>query len=226
MGARKFKVLGGMSGTSLDGLDLCFVEFEEVSDQWQFRWVRQETFSYDQAWVDQLTDRPLSGRELIDLDRRYGRFLGDRMAQFIDTVGVKPDLIGSHGHTLYHEPQRGFSCQLGHGAYIAAACGVPVVSDFRSSDIALGGQGAPLVPFGDAHLFAEYEACVNLGGFANISCAGRAYDICAVNVVMNKIAQRMGQAYDDRGSIARSGQVDTELLDKAECPAVLQSAAP
>jgi anhydro-N-acetylmuramic acid kinase len=159
----------------------------------------------------------LSGRELAALDGKYGKFIGLECKKFINSQHlVDPCLISSHGHTVFHQPAKGFTRQIGHGAYIWAETGLPVVCDFRSQDVALGGQGAPLVPVGDELLFGNFQACLNLGGFANISTQINnkrvAWDICAVNVILNHYANQLGYAFDNSGAIARSGKLHENLL--------------
>ena len=209
--------MGLMSGTSLDGLDVvcCGLSF---TDHWQYRIMGAATIPYPAAWKARLANAiSLDGAELIRLDREYGRYLGECCAGLIRKNGWKPDLIASHGHTVFHQPENGFTLQIGHGAEIFGRTGLPVVCDFRSQDIALGGQGAPLVPVGDKLLFADYGACLNLGGFANISVKRgsdrTAWDICAANTVLNTLAEQLGAPYDEGGKCARSGKLIPGLSD-------------
>lgn len=213
---RKLRILGLMSGTSLDGLDLCLAEFEGD----RFEILAAETVPYDDFWRHALsTAEHLSGLELIRLDRAYGRHLGEEAARFLEQHQLKANAVASHGHTIFHQPAAGFTLQIGHGASLAAAADLPVINDFRSLDVALGGQGAPLVPIGDLHLFQDYKACLNLGGFANISIKDDkggiiAFDVSACNIVLNHLAQKLGHPYDAGGAIAKSGQINTNLLDR------------
>jgi anhydro-N-acetylmuramic acid kinase len=213
-----YKVLGVMSGTSLDGLDLAYCEFVK-GDYWSYHIQAAQTIHYSPKQETILKNAAqLSGRELAALDCKYGKFIGSECKKFIHThLFAEPSFISSHGHTVFHQPSIGFTRQIGHGAYIQAETGLPVVCDFRSQDVALGGQGAPLVPIGDQLLFGNFQACLNLGGFANISTQIEnkriAWDICAVNVVLNQYANQMGFAFDNRGSIARSGSLHEELLN-------------
>lgn len=211
-------VVGLMSGTSLDGLDICLTWFGE-GENFDWRLERAETISYSEEWLEQLKSaEKCSGAELIRLDREYGNYLGEQVNLFLKSIPAEqqPAFVSSHGHTIFHRPDLGFTYQLGSGASLAATCGISVVNDFRSQDVALGGQGAPLVPIGDRLIFGEYDYCLNLGGFANISFeqAGKriAFDICAVNYVLNRLAQREGKLFDENGTLAAKGKNIPELL--------------
>ncbi|NJM94351.1 MAG: anhydro-N-acetylmuramic acid kinase, partial [Cytophagales bacterium] len=217
MSEQRYSVIGLMSGTSLDGLDLAHVELTYGQGTWSFAWGPCETQPYSPDWVERLQAAPrLSGLELSLLDLEYGRFLGSRVRAFAQKYSLTPDLVASHGHTVFHQPERGLTFQLGKGKAIAVACDFPVVYDFRIDDVLLGGQGAPLVPVGDHLLFPQYAVCLNLGGIANLSAEtpqGRvAYDICGCNLLLNAVAQGMGLAYDDGGQLARQGELLPSLL--------------
>lgn len=211
-------VLGLMSGTSLDGLDLAFCRFELVKGTWHYRIVEAETIPYTRDWQQrlQMLDR-LSAGDLALADVELGHLMGKLAKEFIDKHRLKPGFISSHGQTIFHQPHLKWTTQIGNGAAIAAETGLPVVCDFRSTDVALGGQGAPLVPIGDRLLFPGFTFCLNLGGFANISFehGGNriAYDICPVNMVLNTLAGKAGKAFDDRGNLARSGTLLPGLLE-------------
>ncbi len=215
----KYLVVGTMSGTSLDGLDLTAVEFTHENKQWKFRIAAAETTVYSPEWEDKLKSSPaLTGEQLIELHNAYGTFSGQQIQKFINKHRLTPTLIASHGHTIFHRPEKGFTFQLGNGACIAAETGIPTAADFRTGDLALGGQGAPLVPVGDRLLFPEYESCLNLGGFANISFEQNnkrtAFDICPANFILNDLAQQCGHPYDAGGELGRKGQVSKELLEQ------------
>lgn len=215
----KIKAIGLMSGTSLDGLDLIAAEFWLKNGNWNFNIHFAETVSYSNEWSEKLRNSPsLSGETLIELHADFGRFLGIETKRFIEKTGFTPDLIASHGHTVFHQPEKGFTFQAGSGFEIAAVTGITTIADFRSGDVALGGQGAPLVPVGDRLLFSEYEYCLNLGGFANISFEENgkrvAFDICPVNIILNHFAEKQGFAFDENGRLGRKGQVNLELLLK------------
>lgn len=212
-------VCGMMSGTSLDGLDICLAAFRQVDKKWHYKIIQASTIEYDEHWKDILPGlMDLSGEQLMHLHASYGRFLGKSCKTFLEKSGATCDFIASHGHTVFHQPRLGFTFQLGDGAAIAAVSGLPVISDFRSGDVALGGQGAPLVPQGDRLLFPEYDACLNIGGFANISFEKGgdriAYDICPANKALNHLSKTLGLDFDDGGQIAKSGKILHDLLSQ------------
>ena len=209
-------VVGLMSGTSLDGLDLCCVHFD-YDGSWKYQIVKAESVDYPASLREKLaTAQSMTALEYARLHSDYGLYLGEQVRDFVSRNGLKVDLVASHGQTIFHQPGVRFTAQIGSGAGIAATCGIDTVCDFRTTDVALGGQGAPLVPIGDAVLFADYEYCLNLGGFSNISFASGerrlAYDISPVNYVLNHYAGKLGMAFDRDGATARSGKVCPELL--------------
>lgn len=209
-------LIGVMSGTSLDGLDICACTF--ASDT-SFEIIKAETIAYDDATIALLKEaETCSGVRLTEIDRVYGRLIGEHVARFIDQhlKDKTVTAVASHGHTIFHAPKNGYTLQIGHGSAIAAACGLPAICDFRSLDVALGGQGAPLVPIGDQLLFGNYDACLNIGGFANISFEENgirvAGDICPANYILNELSSRLHMSYDAGGAIAQSGVVIPALL--------------
>jgi len=207
-----------MSGTSLDGLDIAFCSFIEEKGNWDFKIRQAETIQYTNEWIKKLTEAPsLSAIELKQLDLSYGKYLAERTSAFIEKHRLNPDFIASHGHTIFHQPEKGYTLQIGNGNQMAETLNLPVIYDFRSLDISLGGQGAPLVPIGDQLLFKDFEICLNLGGFANISFdlnGGRmAQDVCPVNMALNFISQRENQKYDHNGIMASKGKINSELLE-------------
>lgn len=216
------RVLGLMSGTSLDGLDLCIADFQLGSkEQWEFEILATETIAYSKNWVEKLQNADqFEGRHLINLHFSYGKLLGEISRRFISKCRLTPKLIASHGHTLFHETERGFTFQLGHPAAIAAETGINVVGDFRSLDLALGGEGAPLVPFGDKQLFPQYTHCLNFGGICNTSFQNPidqriAFDICPFNMVLNFLSQKhFNLGFDDGGEIAASGNFHQTLFEE------------
>jgi len=211
-------VIGLMSGTSLDGVDIALCRF--TNNPIEFDLIKAHTFPYPCGFKSKLEEAiNLNGAELNKLHIELGELYGNMIISFIKTFSIsKVDLIASHGHTIFHEPDKKITLQIGHPAYIAIRSGIPTVGDFRSADVFLDGQGAPLVPIGDKNLFSEYNNRVNLGGFANISYEKDnktiAFDICPANIPLNLLAQEMGYSYDDEGSIAASGQIDKYLLDE------------
>jgi anhydro-N-acetylmuramic acid kinase len=215
----RVKAIGLMSGTSLDGLDIAAVEFERKNDLWHYKLVHAKTIGYSEAWGKRLREAPnLSGKELSRLHAEYGIFTGQQCREFILKTSFEPDLIASHGHTVFHQPEQGYTLQIGNGASIATLTNNLTVADFRIGDVALGGQGAPLVPIGDKLLFQEYKYCLNLGGFANISFnkAGKrvAYDICPANFIFNHCAQKAGQVFDKDGALGRHGKTNNALFER------------
>lgn len=211
-------VLGIMSGTSLDGLDLALCEFEVYGLGYRYKIKAAKTLDYSVIWKKRLTDVKKAGaEEYFALHANYGKFIAEEVTLFMKASGEAPDAIASHGHTVFHQPSKGFSTQIGCGATIAAITGITTVCDFRSLDVAYAGQGAPLVPIGDQLLFGEYQACLNIGGVANISFNDRsghrvAYDVCVANMLLNYLAEKIDCDYDKGGEIARSGKVDATLL--------------
>jgi anhydro-N-acetylmuramic acid kinase len=217
MSTTSYSIVGLMSGTSLDGLDIALCEFELEQDRWRYRITEAETVSYPEDLSRLLRTVDLSGAEqLVASHVRYGRWLGGQVRDFLRERGRSADFIASHGHTIFHQPANGFTFQLGDGAALSVAAGLPVVCDFRMQDVARGGQGAPLVPVGDRLLFGEYSHCLNLGGIANISYdrEGRrvAGDLCGCNLLLNPVAERKGLAFDRDGALARAGRVHPLLL--------------
>ena len=212
-----YKVIGIMSGTSLDGVDLAYCIFDKKQGKWEFDIIKSISIEYDPRWKQRLIEAPkLSAEDLVKLDFEYGEYLGKLVSAFIIRQRLKPTLIASHGHTIFHNPAQGYTLQIGKGSAIAAQTNCPVINDFRSQDIALGGQGAPLVPIGDQLLFSQYDACLNLGGVANISTIKDnnrvAWDISFCNMPMNYLMQEFGKDYDFEGEFAAKGSVDNELL--------------
>lgn len=210
-------VLGLMSGTSLDGLDLCCVHFT-FDGTWRYRIVKAESVDYSPELRDALASaQSMTALEYARLHSDYGLYLGGQVKAFVERNRLKVDLVASHGQTIFHQPELRFTAQIGSGAGIAAVSGIDTVCDFRTTDVALGGQGAPLVPIGDAILFGEYDSCLNMGGFSNISFSegGRrlAYDISPVNYVLNHYAGLRGLAFDRDGALARGGKICPPLLE-------------
>ena len=208
-----------MSGTSLDGLDMGICKFHNYRNKWNYELLKSKTVAY----TDELRKRlekaqSLSGSGIINLDNDFGNYIARQSEKFIAETRLQVEFICSHGHTVFHQPENGITFQVGNGGCIAAVTGITTVSDFRRADVALGGQGAPLVPAGDELLFSEYDYCLNLGGFANISFRSGnkriAYDICPVNIILNLLSQRTGKLFDKDGLEGMSGKTDVNLLTK------------
>jgi anhydro-N-acetylmuramic acid kinase len=217
--SQSIKVIGLMSGTSLDGLDMAYCEFWQLGRQWHFAIKAAQTAEYPAEWTEKLQRLPhMSGLKLVQSDLKLGRWMGEQVREFTENNQLEPDFVASHGHTVFHQPEAGLTWQIGNGHQLRASSGLPVIADFRSWDVALGGQGAPLVPIGDKLLFGGYALCLNIGGIANISAEvgdkRLAYDICGANMVLNHFARKQGKAYDHNGEMAARGQIDSSLLEK------------
>ena len=216
-----YRVIGVMSGTSLDGIDLALCNFiRNDQKQWSFEIIKSTTIAYNLNMKQKLKDAlHFSGFELMLLHNEIGDVIGQSVNNFITVNNISRneiDFISSHGHTIFHQPSKNITTQIGNGANISAITKLPVICDFRSIDVALGGQGAPLVPIGDQLLFSEYDFRLNLGGIANISFNDEdkiiAFDICPVNIVLNKLVESINLNYDNEGDIARSGKLNSALL--------------
>lgn len=227
-----YNVLGIMSGTSLDGIDLAHINFIVKNNSWSYTLHETETIAYDSNWLNKLkTAVDFSANELTKLNEDYTVLLGNTIKSFIQKNKLGGlDAVCSHGHTILHQPQNGFTLQIGNLPEIAEIIGVTVVCDFRVQDVKLGGQGAPLVPIGDRILFSDYDYCLNLGGFSNISFEQNdkriAFDISPVNTVLNFYANKLGLAYDDKGKIARSGETDLNLMEELDALSYYQKPFP
>ena len=210
-----------MSGTSLDGVDLAYCTFS-FEERWAFKLEAAQTISYPAAWIKKLKSaHSLSAEKLLMLDVEYGAYLGSLCKNFLVKNKIKEvHFIASHGHTIFHQPENGFTFQLGNGNALYASAGISVIHDFRSLDVMRGGQGAPLVPVGDKHIFSEYDICLNLGGIANLSRDYKkervAFDVCFLNMGLNYLAQQAGNKFDAAGGMASNGEVDNALLKKLD----------
>lgn len=214
-----YKAIGVMSGTSLDGVDLAYVEFNQTNNKWEFKLKAHESISYSTEWRNRLAKlMKADALSFVKANIDYGKYTGTLIKEFINKHDLKPNIIGVHGHTIFHDPKQGYTSQIGDGATIAALSQQLIACDFRSMDIAREGQGAPLVPIGDQMLFNDYDACINIGGFANISFLNEgkltAYDIGPANIVLNSVSQQLGFEYDDKGLLAKSGKPNSLLLEK------------
>ncbi|WP_346316465.1 anhydro-N-acetylmuramic acid kinase [Chitinophaga sp. YIM B06452] len=215
-----YNVIGLMSGSALDGLDMAFVELSEVRGQWGYVIHAAECLPYDTQWTESLKGAVnLPAREYQLLHTAYGHHIGRQVKEFIrrNHLEHRVHFIASHGHTTFHIPEQQMTAQLGDGAAIAAETGLPVISDLRSMDVALGGQGAPIVPIGEKLLFPGYDYWLNLGGIANLSAKNEdvyhAFDVCPANRVLDALAAALGKSYDENGALASGGVTDAKLLD-------------
>ena len=215
----EYNVIGVMSGTSLDGIDLVYTTFS-FDKNWKFTIYHTETIAYNNYWFDileRLVD--FSIEELHGIDKKYTLYLSKVISEFINKFSIKNiDAVCSHGHTALHQPEKGLTYQIGNLSTIASLINQIVVCDFRVQDVVFGGQGAPLVPIGDELLFSQYDFCLNLGGFVNVSTlinnSRIAYDICSVNIVLNHYVKKLGFDFDDQGKIASTGTLNNTLLNK------------
>ena len=210
-----------MSGSSLDGLDIAYVQLEEVRGKWSFEILQAECLPYSEKWVAELKSvSTINVSDFLKLNTAYGKYTGKKVNEFIAKyeLGHKVHFVASHGHTVFHEPENNTTCQIGDGAAIAAAIGLPVISDLRAMDMALGGQGAPIVPIGDKLVFGAYDYLLNIGGIANITVQQNdgviAFDVCPANQILNGLAEKEGQPMDKDGHMAANGSLIPEVLDE------------
>ena len=216
---KELRIIGLMSGTSLDGLDLAACTFT-FDNQWIFTINHCKTVAYSMSLKSALQRLDTSTAfEYAKTDHELGRFFGSEVNKFISETDFEADYISSHGHTIFHQPEINLTTQIGHPSAIAALTKIPVIADFRTVDVHLNGQGAPLVPIGDLLLFNQYKYCLNLGGIANISIKDerggiRAFDTGIANMALNLVAQTEGKEYDSGGEMAQKGSVKTALLEQ------------
>lgn len=214
-----YNVIAVMSGTSLDGIDIIYASYS-YNFRWNFTIKHSETFRYSKKWKEVLKDLVNRSREELQfIDENYSTYLGNVILDFIEKYNIKAiDFVSSHGHTALHQPENDLTYQIGNRQIVSDTLNKKVICDFRIQDVALGGQGAPLVPIGDRLLFHNYDYCLNLGGFANISYENNseriAYDICPVNIVLNHYVSTLNLDYDAEGQLASKGEVDDELLQQ------------
>lgn len=208
-----------MSGTSLDGLDLALCQFNSEENKINYKVIACQTIEYKHIWKQRLQQAyEATAEQYFKLNSLYAEFIATEVNTFLEKNNAKADYIASHGHTVFHRPALGFTTQMGCGATIKAKTNISTICDFRSVDVALGGQGAPLVPIGDRDLFSEYEACLNIGGIANVSFtknnALQAFDICYANMILNDITALINKNYDDKGMMASQGNISNVLLSQ------------
>ena len=215
---KNYYVIGLMSGTSIDGVDLVYANFF-YDKHWSFKILKSKTYEYDMDWqniLKNLSDKDLDSIKLID--KNYTKLLSEYISSFIEEFSIKEiDFISSHGHTALHDPSNSITYQIGNLKELSDYIGLKVICDFRAQDVKLGGQGAPLVPVGEKYIFQEYDTLINIGGFANITIKSNnnliAYDICPVNIVFNHLSNLKDLKYDDKGKIALSGKLNIELFN-------------
>jgi anhydro-N-acetylmuramic acid kinase len=216
-----YKVIGIMSGSSLDGLDIVYTELQENGGLWNFQIMNAACIAYESMWEQNLREaETLTAKDYLLLHSAYGHYTGKKVKEFIRVHNLQHqvDLVASHGHTVFHMPENKMTHQLGEGAAIAAETHLPVVSDLRSLDIAFGGQGAPIVPLGEKLLFSDFSFFLNIGGIANVSIRKEntliAFDVCPANRVLNMLAGELGLACDDQGENSSQGRQHEDLLQK------------
>ena len=228
---KNYNVIGVMSGTSLDGLDIVYVKFTQ-NESWSFKIINSKTYKYEDSIADILNEiSRKSLKEIKEIDLEYSKKLAKMINEFIDEFSInKIDFVSSHGHTAIHDPSNLITYQMGNLSTLSKEINQKVICDFRVQDVKLGGEGAPLVPVGEKYLFHEYDSFINLGGFANISNhKGEsliAYDICPVNIVLNNLSKKIGKDFDDKGSIASSGKLIINLYEELEKLEYYQSSPP
>jgi len=215
-----YHVIGLMSGSSLDGLDIAMVRLEEVRGKWNFEILAADCLPYTDQWRNDLKHAPLlPATEFLKLHTRYGRYTADCINTFIanNRLEHQANFIASHGHTVMHEPAEHTTFQIGDGATIAACTCIQVISDLRMADVALGGQGAPIVPIADQLLFSDHQFLLNIGGIANITINRPpyflAFDVCPANQILNLLAEREGLMMDENGALASAGNLLYDVLD-------------
>jgi anhydro-N-acetylmuramic acid kinase len=226
-----YKVIGIMSGTSLDGIDIAYAEFKSDGLKWKFALKQQETKKFSLLWQQKLKNAMhASAEEYAQADVDLGNLMAAHIKKFIKSHSLSPDFISSHGLTIFHQPEKKLTTQIGNGAAIAAVTGLPTICDFRTTDVFKNGQGAPLVPIGDRLLFNNYRFCLNLGGIANISYERKneriAFDICPVNMALNFLAAESSKKYDRDGNGAKAGNINKELLKNLNELAFYKKASP
>jgi anhydro-N-acetylmuramic acid kinase len=222
-----------MSGSSLDGLDIAHVQLEEVRGKWSFEILHAQCVPFSMEWIADLRRATtMHVGDFLKLHTAFGRYLGEQVNRFITEFDLahRVHFIASHGHTVFHEPENRTTCQIGDGASIAAITGLPVISDLRAMDVAMGGQGAPIVPIADKLLFGNYDFLLNIGGIANITVANNgepiAFDICAANQVLNALAEREGKSMDEGGMMAAQGNILGNVLHQLSVDGYYQTSGP
>lgn len=221
---KTFRIIGLMSGTSMDGLDVADVEFKLTEQgKWKFKIYHSKCYAFPKSLLKRLKHAfHAPAEDLTQLSSDLGKFYADKVNHFISLFDINKstiNFVASHGQTVFHQPQKGYTLQIGNGPELAVNTELPTVVDFRSKDVALGGNGAPLIPVADHLLFSNYaDSFLNLGGFGNVSFQQEnkvtSYDICPVNSVLNPLAKELGKEYDEDGQLGRQGEINTQLLNQ------------
>ena len=218
---KNYNVIGVMSGTSLDGLDIVYVKFTQ-NESWSFKIINSKTYKYEDSTTEILNEiSRKSIKEIKEIDVEYSKKLAKMINEFINEFSInKIDFVSSHGHTAIHDPSNLITYQMGNLSTLSKEINQKVICDFRVQDINLGGQGAPLVPVGEEYLFSDYNSFINLGGFANITKKIKnkiiAYDICPINIVFNSLCNKIELEYDNNGDVAASGKINKALYDELQ----------
>ncbi len=224
-----YKGIGLMSGTSLDGIDLAYCEFSEKEGNWRFELLAAETIAYDEQWYARLAclDEQ-DGLAYAKTNVYLGHHFGKTLKEFITRNELKPDFVASHGHTIFHQPEKNFTAQIGDGETIVAYLPCPLITNFRNKDVAMGGQGAPLVPFGEKFLFPDQKLFLNLGGISNLSFEGKAFDVSPCNMALNWLCSTLAPPlpYDFNGELAQSGKMDYDLYAALEALPFYEKSGP
>lgn len=219
MSDNSYRVIGLMSGTSLDGLDIAYCHFWLMEGRWHFSLEKSESIDYLPDFQQRLkASVNLPPVELLLLNNEFGKYTGKLVRTFLDKHSLKVDFVASHGHTVFHQIDKGLTYQIGAGQELANHTAQRVICDFRTLDVSLGGHGAPLVPIGDELLFSEYDFCLNLGGISNASfrseASRKAFDIAPANMLLSHILLPTNLVYDDGGQLARTGSMNQQLFDR------------
>jgi len=215
---KKYNVIGVMSGTSVDGLDVSFCRFTK-NKKWEYEILNSKTYPYCNFWKKTLINLHLQNKKKIkEIDIKFAKYISDKINHFVKKNKIKAQVISCHGHTVFHNPSKKITLQIGSGEIINELCRLTTVNNFRKKDIDLGGQGAPLVPIGDKLLFKQYKYCLNIGGFANLSIKSnnsiKAFDICPANIALNFYSRKLGREFDSGGEISSNGNVIKSLYDE------------
>jgi anhydro-N-acetylmuramic acid kinase len=219
--AMVYHAIGTMSGSSMDGLDIAYCTFEENAGTWTYQINHAACIPFDEDWKNKLKNiTSFSALELLRTHSDFGHWMGKAIHAFIEQNQLehKVHFIASHGHTVFHEPQNNMTFQMGDGAAIAAINKLPVISDLRNMDIALGGQGAPIVPIGEKLLWRNIPFFLNIGGICNVTIHHNeqhiAFDICPANRVLNLLMHEVGKTFDNNGELAATGKIEPNLLQQ------------